>query len=621
MLTIKNQLHLFVKRFFVVLVFYSFCRLLFFIINKDFFDFPSYKTWLGGMRFDLSALGYLNLIFGLAHVIPGKFQDSKTYQRLLKILFFGVNTLLLGTNFVDFEYYKFIGRRSSFSMITAEGMEQEIPGLLLSYVTDYWYIPLLFLCFAGIFWMVLPTNKFNKPNLFTKFNAALSVLCLLLLFVAGRGGIQSKPLRIVDASEYAAIGQSALVLNTPFTILKTIGKKETLENYAFFSANKLNKLYSPIQNYATEGTAQKKNVVILILESFGRENIQRGQTPFLDSLITESYYFENGFANGKVSVDAVPSIISSIPSLMNKSFISSSYALNKVKAFPEIMKENGYHSSFFHGAFNGSQNFEQYCNNIQFDKYYGMDQYKGPKAFDGFWGIFDEEFMQYFRQELNTFKQPFFTTLFTISSHPPFTMPERHKGKFNKGTTEIHETIAYSDYALAKFFEKAKKEKWYNNTLFVLSADHTSACGQEAIYKNNLGKFRIPILFFDPSNPNLKGVSDKNFQQIDIMPSILDYLDLDSQIVAFGKSYKSKDNYVVNYIDNQYNYIQDNYYLVFDGKKTIGLFDWKKDPLLKDNLMKAQPELKNKMEVFIKAYIQSFNERVIKNQLTLNKDV
>ena len=126
---------------------------------------------------------------------------------------------------------------------------------------------------------------------------------------------------------------------------------------------------------------------------FGRENTQRGQTPFLDSLIEKSLFFENGFANGKLSIDAVPSTLSSIPSLMNNSLITSSYAINEVYALPKILKDNGYQTSFFHGAFNGSQNFDQYCKVAGFDAYYGKNEYEGPEAFDGRWGIFDEEFL------------------------------------------------------------------------------------------------------------------------------------------------------------------------------------------------------------------------------------
>jgi len=157
---------------------------------------------------------------------------------------------------------------------------------------------------------------------------------------------------------------------------------------------------------------------------------------------------------------------------MNNSIISSSYSINKVKALPVILEENGYNTSFFHGAFNGSQNFDKYCKQAGFNKYYGKNEYVGPEAFDGKWGVFDEEFLQFFAKEISTFKEPFFTTLFTISSHAPYVIPEKYKNKFPKGKNELHETIAYTDYALKQFFNTAKKQPWYNNTIFIITADN-----------------------------------------------------------------------------------------------------------------------------------------------------
>ncbi|MEG0187689.1 MAG: LTA synthase family protein, partial [Algoriella sp.] len=414
---------------------------------------------------------------------------------------------------------------------------------------------------------------------------------------------------------------SALVLNTPFTVLKTLNKNESLKQTVYYKEDIANKIFNPIQTFSYKNT-NKKNVVILILESFGRENIQRGQTPFLDSLITKSYYFENGFANGKLSIDAVPSIISSVPSLMNKSFISSSYALNSVYGLPKVLKDNGYSTSFFHGAFNGSQNFDQYSNVAGFERYYGKNEYVGPASFDGKWGVFDEDFLQFFTHKLSDFKQPFFSTLFTISSHPPFTIPEKYKGKFPKGTTEIHESIAYSDFALEKFFKSAEKKAWYKNTIFVITADHTSSSGAEEVYKNNVGKFRIPIMFYVPNDPTMVGKSSKNFQQIDILPSLMDYLQLNGKIISYGKSYKSDKDFVVNYLDNIYNLNKGDYYMAFDGTKSLALYNWKTDPLLKENLINKDKIKTQEMESFMKAYIQSFNKRVSKNQLTLgNKEL
>lgn len=618
-----NQIvKLFYKRIAIIFLIYQICRLLFWIYNKDAFSGISPTVFVGGMIYDLAAIGMINLLFVLLYLVPGNFKYSFRYQNSVKIIFYTVNLLFIATNFVDFEYYKFTSRRSSIGLLTAKGMENEIMGLIPSFLSEFWYLPMGFIVFAILVWKSLGKSKqfgtdIISPQLVSK--QVVTVIFSLALFILfARGGFSNKPLRVVDAVKYSSIGNAAVVLNTPFTVLKTIGKNETLTDPKFFSKEELDKIFNPIFTTSYTEKPIKKNVVIIILESFGDENLRQGYTPFVDSLITESYYFKNGFANGKVSIDAVPSTLSSIPSLLNNSLISTSYSLNEVYGLPKIMKNQGYDTSFFHGAFNGSQNFDQYCKVAGFNRYYGKDQYVGPEAFDGKWGIFDEEFMQFYSTQLAAFKQPFFSTIFTISSHTPFILPEKYKGKFKKGTTKIHETIGYSDFALRQFFKSIKNEEWYKNTLFVFTADHTSPFGK-GFYSNNVGKFRIPIFFFDPSNPSLKGISEQNFQQIDILPSVIDYLKINDKIITYGKSYKSKEDFIVTYIDNVYNYIEGSMYLAFDGTKTIGLFDWKKDPLLKKNLLSSQKEKAATMERFIKAYIQSFNERIINNDLTLTK--
>jgi phosphoglycerol transferase MdoB-like AlkP superfamily enzyme len=618
----KNSSIILLKRLLLVILIYQASRVLFFCMNTSVFTTFNLKTLKGGLLFDFAAIAYLNIIFVITHMIPGNFKYKDIYQKRLKFSFYAINLLFIATNFIDIIYYRFTGKRSTFSMITAKGMEQEAIGLIPSFLREFWYIGIAFLIFSFLFWKLLPDFKQENPiekltkNILIKQYSIL-ILALSTGLLISRGGFRKKPIKIVDAVVYGELGNSALILNTPFCILKTIAKKEDIDKVHYFKEKELASIYTPTISLNPNKPTAKKNVVVIILESFGDENVGRGCTPFLDSLITKSYYFKNGFANGKASIDAVPSILSSIPSLMNNSFISSSFSLNKIHGLPVILKKEGYGTSFFHGAFNGSQNFDQYAKVAGFDQYYGKDQYTGKEAFDGKWGIYDEDFMQFFCNKLTSFKQPFFSSIFTISSHNPYKIPEKYKGKFPKGTTIIQECVGYTDFSLRQFFETAKKQSWYNNTLFVISSDHTSSEGDRDIDRTNIGKFSIPILFFDPSNPKFVGVNENNFQQIDIMPSILDYLNIKTEMVSFGKSFKSKNNFVVYYLQGTYHYIRDDYYLAFANNQPIGLYNWKKDIYLKNNLLNKDPKRASEMSNFIKAYIQTFYERVTNDALTI----
>ncbi|CAM4039514.1 hypothetical protein [Flavobacterium weaverense] len=150
---------LFVKRFLVVLFVYEICRFLFYFFNRNAFESISFKGFLGGIHFDLSAIAYINLIFAVLHLLPGNFKYRLNYQKGLKNAFFTVNLIFILTNFVDFEYYKFTGRRSTFGMITETGMENEIGGLLFSFLVEFWYLPLLAIVLAFLFWKAIPNLK------------------------------------------------------------------------------------------------------------------------------------------------------------------------------------------------------------------------------------------------------------------------------------------------------------------------------------------------------------------------------------------------------------------------------------------------------------------------------
>lgn len=606
-------------RLLLVFLVYQLCRLLFFTIAIPHANVWDSKSFLGGLLFDASAIGYINLLFVLLHLWPGPAKWNAGYQKALKIAFFGVNFLFIATNFIDFQYFKFTGRRSSFSMLRAEGMENELPGLILSFLQEFWYLPLLLIALGVVFWKAMgrlqpvATPAYTLKNVVRE--SGIAVLAIGICFAMGRG-VGKKPLRIVDAAQYNH-DYAAFVLNTPFTLLKTLGKKENVQRLKHFEQSELAGIFSPIVTTQPQGAPNQKNAVLIILESFGRENLGIGQTPFLDSLLQQSLYFPHGFANGKLSIDAVPSTLSSLPSLMNQSYITSPYAVNHVYGLPKILKENGYTTSFFHGAFNGSQNFDQYCKMAGFDHYYGKNEYDGPEAFDGKWGIFDEEFLQFKVRELSKMPQPFFSTVFTISSHNPYTIPARYAGKFPKGKTRIAESIAYSDYALRQFFATARQQPWYSNTVFIITADHTSAEPTAAQYETAVGKFSIPIAFYDPSNSQLQGESPRVMQQIDIMPSLVEYLNIPAEMIAYGKPLSDPRDFAVFYLDNVYHYIEGNDYLKFDGEKALGLYSYKTDVLLQTNRMQQEVDRVQQMQRFLKAYLQSFNNRLLDNQLVL----
>jgi phosphoglycerol transferase MdoB-like AlkP superfamily enzyme len=368
--------------------------------------------------------------------------------------------------------------------------------------------------------------------------------------------------------------------------------------------------------------------VLIIMESFSREfsaylTDSTGYMPFLDSLMQQSLFFPHAFANGKKTIEALPAILASLPTLMETPFVSSPYSANTINSLPGQLRRHGYHSSFFHGGINGTMGFDDFTRLAGIERYYGRNEFGNDKYYDGYWGIFDDRFFQYFAGKLDTFAQPFFSCFFSLSSHHPYTIPEKYIDKFPEGRMPIHRSIAYADYSLMKFFESIREKSWYENTLFVITADHT-AQSFHPYFQNRVGDYAVPILYYHPGNPGLKGIDYRLTQHIDIMPSILDYIDSETSFIAFGSSVFSeqKTAFVVNYLNQLYQFMEDQWILFHDGEKGTGLFNFKTDSLLQRNLLDyrdIEPEhipLAN-LEKRLKSIIQQYNSRMVNNDLRI----
>jgi phosphoglycerol transferase MdoB-like AlkP superfamily enzyme len=345
---------------------------------------------------------------------------------------------------------------------------------------------------------------------------------------------------------------------------------------------------------------------------------RRGYTPFLDSLIKESLTFTNAYANGKRSIEGIPAVVAGMPSWMYEPYITSTYGSNQINSLPNLLKEQGYYSAFFHGGTNGTMGFDAFASLAGYDNYYGRKEYNNEKDFDGNWGIWDEEFLQYTSKTISEKKQPFLATVFTLSSHHPYAIPAKHAGKFEPGPLPIEISVRYTDYALRQFFETAKKTTWFSNTLFVLVADHTSI-SEDPYYTNKVGNNAIPIIFYS-GDRSLKSMDSTVIQQIDIMPSVLDYLHYPNAYFGFGNSVfdSTQAHYAFSCSGETYQLIENKYSFDFNGQKAIELYDLSKDSLLQTNLVDTDTANIRRMEQKTKAIIQTYQQALINNKMYLN---
>lgn len=642
---IKEPALVAILNFILMMVVFSLCRLFFFWVNKEYFpDVTSahlFNLMRGGIQFDLAALLYVNVLYVFLQIIPFRFRLNAVYQKVLKWIYLITNSIVIIMNCADIPFFRFTNRRTTSTIFGEFENEGNLFAIITRSLFEYWYVTLFALLLIFLLYKLYQTPapqqkhsylNWKRQTAYYLVHTGIMVLIAYFIVIGIRGGFgkYTRPITLSNANQYVnKSNETAIVLNTPFSIIRTINK-EVYKNPNYFSSDaEMEQVFSPVHNTKPAEAFKPLNVVVLILESFGKEytgffnkdldnGTYKGYTPFLDSLLAEGLTFDYSYGNGRKSIDGMPSVLSSIPMFIEP-FVLTPYAVNEITGVASLLKDKGYYTAFFHGAPNNSMGFQAYAKSAGFDNYLGMNEYPDNNAFDGTWAIWDEEFLQFYADEMGKMPQPFVTSVFTASSHHPFKIPEKYDGKFPEGNLPIHKCVGYSDYALKRFFEKMSQYDWFSNTLFVITADHTNQSDHD-IYKTDVGVYSVPILFYQPGS-ELKGRLSLPVQQIDILPSIMSYLNYDKPYIAFGQDVFStnvEDKYVVNYNNQFYQLFDDNYFLQFDGEQTKAIYAYKEDVMLTNNLLNSFPEEKRKeMETHLKAMIQQYIVRTSTDNLKI----
>lgn len=620
-------------------------QLFFYLFNRELFQIEGVKEcfniFIGCTRYALSSISIFLLPYLFLNLLPLVNQWHKKWFKITSnVLYLLANVFMIAVNLIDAGYYRFSFKRLTADITRYLGVGGDFNELIPQFLRDYWHIVTVFICLLIIL-LVVNTRlnkklssrkeKFSKSLIFKRSLIFIVAVALLILFQ--RGGLQTRPLGLMHASQYTTTQNTALVLNTPFTLYRTFGKP-SLEKKDFYDENELKTIYSPITTFSIPNWADtlftspleigKTNVCVIILESFSAEYLKTYNTngvsyaPFLDSLAQHSLVFQ-GISNGKKSIDGIPAVISSLPIMMEESYLTSVYGNNKLGSIASTLKENNYTTAFFHGGYNGTMGFDNFTRKVGYDYYYGMNEYNNKKDYDGNWGIFDEPFLQYCVKQIDTLTKPFHAAFFTLSSHHPYAMPEEHKNKFPKGSLIVHETVSYTDYALKRFFNEASKSDWFENTLFLITSDH-SGLTESKDFKTQLGLFKIPMIIYHPKmKSNI--VSTQFVQQIDVYPTIIDMLNIENEkIFTFGRSpFSEKEKYYIYYTNGEYLLMIGNYLSKYKQDGTIELFDVEKDQTLKNNIANQQQEITKKHIRFTRAFIQQYNNTIIENTTTISK--
>ena len=622
---------------------YFLARIIYLTINYSYFyqDLTLVHLFelLGaGLVFDTSAILVTNIPYIVLMLLPWHGKERPAYQQFCRWVFVIVNSLALAINLIDACYFRFTMRRTTTTVFSEFANEQNLGSIFFTEMLNHLYLVFLFAFVAwGLYRLARYSTLRHDSLRWWHYDVAmlLSLAFVAPFVVAGiRGGFATavRPITISNANQYVNRPiEAALVLNTPFSLYRTIGKDVFSVPDYFASEEELEAVYSPVHRPAS-GFMDKKNVVVLIVESFGREYIgalnpclddsqYKGYTPCIDSLIARSITFSHTYCNGRKSIDGMPSILSSIPMFIEPFFLTPA-SMNHVSGLASILGGEGYQTAFFHGAQRGSMGFQAFARSTGFKDYYGREDFSrdkrfgGEQEFDGTWAIWDEPFLQYYCAKMSEMKEPFMTAVFTASSHHPYAVPEKYRERFPEEGIEIHKCIRYTDMALGEFFRSASRQPWFKNTIFVLTSDHTNLSDHD-YYQTDLGGFCSPIIIYEPGITDLQpAVQDKIAQQIDILPTVLGMLHYPKPYFAFGidvLNTPAEDTWAVNYLNGIYQYVKHGHVLQFDGQRTRAVYALT-DSLMKHNLVGSCPDQES-MEQELKAIIQQYMARMTQDRL------
>lgn len=596
------------------------CRVIFYLYNSsllptiEFADIP--EVIHGSLIFDSASVFYTNILFIFLSLLPFHFTDKAVWQKVLAWVYVitnGVAIIIYLTDIFFFPYklsrlvgddFQYMGEGNTFS-------------LLFTFLTEYWYgvlflggvLYLLYFVGFKVFTIVRSKKFWVNTMMFYLVQSAILFGAISISVIAIRGFNISKasfPITVSDAGNYAHPKYSSIIMSNPFAFIRTLGHKISAPTF-YIEGEEFTPIIQPTTApYSIAGM----NIFIITLESFGSAHIRsiaeespvsEGRfTPFLDSLFNHGTLFTNGYQGGIRSIDAMPAIWSSIPSFTNH-FLSYPQSQGTYHSLPSILNGLGYSTSFMHGSVSTSMSFKSFGQMTGVNSFVFRDDYeakRGKNDFDGKWGIWDSKFLPFVAEETSNLKEPFFNTIFTLSSHHPYGLPsDEPKDKYPSGKHPILRTIAYTDESLRLFFSKASEESWYDNTLFIITADHGSGADNEK-WKNYPYSHRVPIFFYTPNGVIPSQRLEKTVSHLDIAPTILAMMDYNLPFFGYGASmFDDSRKFAAMGNRDTYSFIEGDIYYQFNNAGLIDVINYKTEESISPD---------KEREEFYKSYLKGY---------------
>ena len=547
----------------------------------------------GALKFDTASIIYADGAFILLSLLPLRLRERRWYRAVQFWYYVAVNAVLVAaTNLADTVYFRYTQKRFTADEIFFADNDNSLQ-LIGKFMAENWYLVLLWIALTALLaWgyrrRVREESIFSRGWAYYIGNTVIFAAAAGLSVAGMRGGMtrMTRPITLSNATLYTAdSGKANLILSNPFCILRTIGSAGSVKYKKHFAPEELARRFTPVHQPADSAAVNLagRNVVVFIMESMSAEHSAylcpevyadrevKGFTPFLDSLMQNGLVFKRMYANGTRSIQAMPSVLGSIPSFRTP-FVLMPQSLGESRQLPAMLADKGYATLFFCGSEHGSMGFGAYARSAGVERLVSREDYEarhGTGDFDGYWGIWDEPFLQFMGEELAATPEPFFATLFTLSSHHPFVVPEQYAATLPDGYTRIHKGVAYDDQAFRRFFHRFGGEEWFRRTIFVFIADHVSSEKFAEKTRSYPGNMHI-VGFIHTPDGALQGEVREVTQQLDIMPTVLGLTGNTEPYFAFGRDVLNepqRPRWSVSY-DGKFRALTDDGAVVLDDSGT-----------------------------------------------------
>ncbi|MFC6999637.1 LTA synthase family protein [Rufibacter roseus] len=502
-----------------------------------------------GLRMDLSFAGYLSVIPFLLFLNETAFRKP-VFIKILSVYTWVLLGLIALLVTADLELYSAWGYRLDATPLQYLNTPAEMIASTSS--APLWLLLLIYIALVGIGYLlykaVRPLWNISLLNRgkHLAVDLLLSLFLVALLILPIRGGWQQIPLNQSDVYFSQKLFANHSGVNVPWNLMHSLIKKnhQTKNPYDYFEEEKARQLVEELYQSKSDSVpilikGKKPNILYIILESYTAKFIgplggPTDVTPNLNALAKEGIFFTNIYASGDRSEKGMVALLSGYPVQTTTSIIKTPKKTERLPHFAKDLRDNGYATSFYYGGELAFANIKSYLLNGKYGRLIEKTDFSS-EHYNSKWGVHDHILFEKVLQEHKIPRRPFFTTVYTLSSHEPFETPIPTKFPGSDDQSKFKNSVYYTDWALGKFIDQAKKQLWWENTLVVIVADHGHPYpGNDPV--DAPSKFRIPLLLTGGAVAVKDTIIQNIGSQTDIAPTLLQQLGFPAMAYSWGKN-------------------------------------------------------------------------------------